>query len=610
MVLTHRDKGVNMNRTLLCCIFFLTVMNPSYAGITGKISGRVQDAGTGEALSGVNVYLIGTTLGSASDLSGFYAILNVPPGTHTLEASMIGYEKVQVTNVEVAIDLTTLINLELNSTVLGIGEVTVVAERPVVLPDISNSMANIRSETIERLPVVSLTQVVGLQAGIEGLTIRGSGSYQSAFLVDGLSLNDERANQPFTAISLSSVQEIQVQTGGFNAEYGQVRSGVISVITREGDRDRYSGTVTSRYSPPASKHFGPSIYAPDTYYTRPYLDPEVAWTGTNTGVWDIYEQRQYPMFGGFNAISEALLQDDDPNNDLSPAAVQRLYMWEHRRQGDIVISDYTVDFGLGGPVPLVSKFLGNLRFFVSYREETEAFIFPLSKDAYSENMAQLKLTSDIGSSTKLTITGMSGEIHSVTPSQWTTPPDGTFMRSDDSVARRVTGSRANSVLYQPGYYNPLTIFRSILGARLSHVLSNRTYFDLMVQRMRNKYDAVRTAGRDTTRQNEIVPGYLADEAPYGYWPLSDDSFTDGMSMGAWMGFAQDSSLNSTLIVKADLTSQIRPAHQINTGFKLTYNNYSIHSANVNPYWPTWTYRLDWDRYPYRIGVPVVVMPPP
>jgi outer membrane receptor protein involved in Fe transport len=576
-----------MTRILVFCSYLLFSTQLLLAGITGAIAGSVKSADTGEAMIGANVYLVGTTLGSASDSYGYYVILNVPPGTYTLEVSMVGYERLQVTNVEVAIDLTTRINVDMRSEVMGMGEVTVVAERPVVIPDMSNSLANIRAETIERLPVVSLTQVVGLQAGIEGLTIRGSSSYQSAFLVDGLSLNDERANRPFTAVSLSSVQEVQVQTGGFNAEYGYARSGIISVVTREGDRDLYTGMATYRYSPPTPKHFGPSIFSDHTYFTRPYMDPEVAWTGTDTGVWDVYEQRQYPRFGGFNAISEALLQDDNPGNDLSPSSVQRLYMWEHRRQGDIVIPDYTIDVGLGGPVPFLSRYLGNLRFFASYREEQEAFIFPLSRDHYFENMAQLKLTSDMGSSTKLT--------------QWTTPPSGTYMRGEDDVARRVTGSRANSVVYQPGYYNPISIFRSIWGARLSHVLSDRAYFDVLVQWKRNKYHANQTTTRDTSRKYEIVPGYYDNEAPYGYWSSTDDSFTDGMSMGAWMGFAQDRSLNSTLLVKADLTSQVRPTHQMKTGFELTYNDYSIHSANVNPNWSSWTYRLDWDRYPYRFG---------
>lgn len=593
-------------RTVLRLAFCLTLVSPAiHASITGKVAGTVRDAETGEALVGANILLGGTTLGSASDAGGYYVILNVPPGTYTLVASMIGYERYTVEGVRVDIDRTTTIALAMRSQVLGIGEVIVVAKRPVVAPDISNSQFSIRSEVIDQLPVVDVVEVIGLQAGIQvgsqGPLIRGSSSYQSQFLVDGFSMTDERANRPYTAMSLSAVQEIQVQSGGFTAEYGNVRSGVINLVTREGGRDGYSGGITTRYSPPAAKHFGPSIYAPNTYFTRPYLDPDVAWTGTDNGAWDTYTQRQYPRFGGFNAISEATLQDDDPTNDLSPAAVQRLYRWEHRRPGDIVGGDHTIDFGLGGPVPGLGRRLGNLRFFLAHRTEGVAFIFPLSRDSYRDNITQLKLTADAGPGMKISLLGLYGEIRSISPAEWTAPPNGVYLRTDYEVASRVTGSNANSVLYQPGYYNPLTIFRAVLGARFSHVLSDRTYYELSAQWMRNQYHAARTAPRDSTL-TEIVPGYFVDEAPYGYYGFDRNSFTDGMSMGGWMGFAHDDSRNVTFAVKANFTSQVHPAHQLRAGFDLISNDFRIHSANLSPVRNTWTYALDWERRPYRLGV--------
>ena len=54
------------------------------------------------------------------------------------------------------------------------------------------------------------------------------------------------------------------------------------------------------------------------------MDDDVAWTGTSNGAWDEYTQAQYPRFSGYNAISEATLEDADPSNDLTPAGVQRL----------------------------------------------------------------------------------------------------------------------------------------------------------------------------------------------------------------------------------------------------------------------------------------------
>ena len=133
------------------------------------------------------------------------------------------------------------------------------------MKDVSASRMDIGSEFIKRLPVTTLDDVIGIQAGIEGLTIRGGARNQTAFLVNGFLFNDERVNNPYTSISLNSIKEIQVQTGGFNAEYGNIRSGLINIITDEGDPEQYNGAMTVRYSEPAPKHFGESLYGPSSY---------------------------------------------------------------------------------------------------------------------------------------------------------------------------------------------------------------------------------------------------------------------------------------------------------------------------------------------------------
>jgi outer membrane receptor protein involved in Fe transport len=144
-----------------------------------------------------------------------------------------------------------------------------------------------------------------LQAGVQGLTIRGGGSDQTAFVVNGITLRDERDNTPYTGISFTNIEEIQIQTGGFNAEYGNIRSGLINVVTKEGRKDRYNFSMIGRYRPQGRKHFGEAANSPNSYWIRPYIDDAVAWTGTDNGNWDIYTQRQYQEFrGGWNRVSE------------------------------------------------------------------------------------------------------------------------------------------------------------------------------------------------------------------------------------------------------------------------------------------------------------------
>ncbi len=150
-------------------------------------------------------------------------------------------------------------------------------------------------------------------------------------------------------------------------------------MTKEGSRSSYNGTFNVRYRPPAPKHFGISLYDPNSYFNRPYTDPAVCWTGTQNGAWDLNTQKQYPYFQGWNAVSQQTLTDKDPTNDLTPAGAQRVWEFERRRQGDITKPDYNIDLGFGGPVPLVGDYLGNLRFYVSQVNEQTMFVYPLSR---------------------------------------------------------------------------------------------------------------------------------------------------------------------------------------------------------------------------------------
>lgn len=618
-------------KTLLCLII-LCFAASLFAGTVGKIRGNVVDAQSNSALPGVNVIIEGTNLGAATDIHGNYVIINVPPGIYTVKFSMMGYSSYSVQNVRVVIDLTTDVNAKLVEEAIAGEEVVIVADRPMVVKDISNSQMSIVAETIETLPVQNIQQVLTLQAGIEknreGINVRGGGADQTIFMLDGVSLNDERSNIPYFAVSLSSVEEIQTQTGGFNAEYGNLRSGLVNTVTKEGQFDRYSATVTLRYGPAAKKHFGMSLYDQNSYFNRPYTDPVVCWTGTNNGepyddlnsngawdngepyfdynndgarsYWDSNTQRQYPQFEGWNAVSYATLHDSDPNNDLTPEGAKKLFEWQRRRQGDIKKPDYVIDFGFGGPVPIVSDKLGNLRFHLSGFREQEMFVFPLSRDNYSNQNAQLKLTADISSSMKLTITGLYGEIFSVSPYDWTTTPTGRVLQAQEDVANLVHSSSGNSVLYMPGYFSPTSIYRNMFSLKFTHVLNPKTFYEINVQRKTSIYDTYQMTERDTTKNFQIFPGVFVDEAPYGYWGYGAPAI-DGMGMGGWMNLGRDSSVISTTMLRFDLTSQVLLQNQIKAGMEITYNDLNIKSATFSPSMATWTRTQRYHVYPFRIG---------
>ncbi len=208
----------------------------------GKIAGKVTDASTGEELPFVNVIVVGTNFGAATDLDGNYFILNIPPGTYSLKASAIGYNSVTVQNIKVASGFTTTENFKLAPTSLELKEeVVVIAQKPLIQKDLTASTSIVGSDVISQLPVTDLGDLLQLQAGFVksggDFHIRGGRKGQVAYQVDGVTLTDAYDGSSVIDVNANAVQELQVISGAFNAEYGQAMSGVINIVTKDGDNE-------------------------------------------------------------------------------------------------------------------------------------------------------------------------------------------------------------------------------------------------------------------------------------------------------------------------------------------------------------------------------------
>ncbi|MBN1466203.1 TonB-dependent receptor [candidate division KSB1 bacterium] len=242
---------MNLNRMIRASVMLLVAMlmiDYAAAGTTGKLSGTVKDKATQEALPGVNIVLENTQIGAATNTNGEYTILNVPPGVYTLTVSMMGYKATRIEGVRVSIDLTTRQDVALEETVLDAGEtVTIVAERPLVQRDMTSSLSSVNSRDIEVLPAANISDVLQLQAGVirdgGNFHIRGGRANEVTFWVDGVEVTDVYSGQSMGArIENNAVQELQVVSGTFNAEYGKAMAGIINVITKEGG-PRYAGKL-------------------------------------------------------------------------------------------------------------------------------------------------------------------------------------------------------------------------------------------------------------------------------------------------------------------------------------------------------------------------------
>ncbi|MGE5351952.1 MAG: TonB-dependent receptor [Acidobacteriota bacterium] len=590
-----------MRLVLPIILLFLLLTDISlFAQTGGKIAGVVKDSRTGELLIGANVVLEGTKMGAASNAEGYYVILNVPPGKYNLKASLIGYNTTTVTDVRVNIDQTTDADIALVETSLQTAEVVVVAQTPVVQKDVAASRLNLSGKEMENLPVAQVSNIIGLQAGVQGGSFRGGSADQTTWLLNGVSLRDERSNQPYTGLSTTAIEEVQVQTGGFSAEYGNIRSGLVNVVTKEGKTDRFGVSFYSRYRPTGPKHFGNSPQDANAFWIRPFVDDAVAWTGTKNGAWDDYTQAQYPEFGGWNQLSEQMFRDN-PSTALTPQELQKLYLFQHRRNTDINKPDYDVDLSVTGYFPGISQHLGNLRFLAAYRGTREMYIVPLSRDAYTDNNFQVKLTADLAQGMKLNLEGLVGQ-------QQGTSSNGVgdigMFRSPASIAAQLSFfSNAKTIenrIFTNDYFTPSTVNVNNIGAKLTHVLNPNTFYEVTVSRFQSRYDTSPGRYRDTSRVYKFGNLYV-DEAPFGFLESPSTGIED-FRMSVGFSNSRDTSKVTAYNLKFDLTSQLNKYNNLKAGFEFGYSENLANYGSYDKYLPSGRYRTTWNAYPTRGAV--------
>jgi len=242
-----------------------------FAGISGKIVGKVVDAQTKEPLPGANVIIKGTTMGAATDVNGHYVIMNVPPGSYSLSANFIGYRTVTVENVIVSVDLTTSRDFALPPMEIAMGELVIVAERPLVNRNATNETHIMTSEDVENMPLRDYAAVVGTNTGVimarGDMYVRGGRRDEVAFYVDGVYSNDLRTGERVGDVPITSLEQINYQAGGFSAEYGFANSGVVIASSKVGGNTYNFGgeVITDEFLSESDKVLGTYSYGYNVY---------------------------------------------------------------------------------------------------------------------------------------------------------------------------------------------------------------------------------------------------------------------------------------------------------------------------------------------------------
>jgi hypothetical protein len=258
--LKEGTKVRNRSRILSILSVCLLLVAPValFAQTTGTIEGTVTDQ-SGAALPGVTVDLAGASLQGArsavTSSDGHYRFLSVAPGIYTVTATLSGFGRVQK-KATVTLDATVSANLQLQLSTTA--EVTVTGEAPLIDTGSTTGGSNYSAKVIQGLPVGrNYTDIVKSNPGVNedrgetqgranALTIYGATSVENQYIIDGINTTNVIKGFQGKALNGEFIQEVEVKTGGYQAEYGRALGGVVNVITKSGGNE-FHGDVFAYY---------------------------------------------------------------------------------------------------------------------------------------------------------------------------------------------------------------------------------------------------------------------------------------------------------------------------------------------------------------------------
>jgi len=374
-----------MIRPLLISLFLSLV----YSQTTGKISGVVTDGVETSPLPGANIYLEQTSFGVASDGSGRFTLINIPPGKYVLKVDMIGYKSVRMENVNVSVNRTLSLNVEMEATVLEGEVVTVEVARLAQKKDQTGTIKNISGDEINALPVENVGAVVNMQAGVVNGHFRGGRNTEVTYMVDGVQVDEAFGGGSATVeIQPEAVQDLEVITGTFNAEYGRAMSGVVNVVTKDGGPN-FEGFVS----------WGESTYSTDNTDIFIGLSPEINRSSDikfslggpiiRDKVTFFTNIRKQENLGHLNGLR--LFQVDDYSNFYSDDSL----FWYSEKTGDSSYVPMNTGAGISSLLKLSFNFIKGIRFSTLYSYSDDSWFgydhgFKYNPDGRNESVKYTK----------------------------------------------------------------------------------------------------------------------------------------------------------------------------------------------------------------------------
>ncbi|MBI4429172.1 MAG: TonB-dependent receptor, partial [Ignavibacteriales bacterium] len=473
--------------------------------------------------------------------------------------SMIGYRTVTKTDVLVNADRTTTLDVMLEPVTLEAGEVVVTAQRPLIVKDLTASEQVLTGQELQKSWVRTVTEAVETQAGVFQSYFRGSSQLQAVYMIDNLATNSGLLSDNYSGFNTSTIQEISVLTGGYNAEYGDARSAVINIVTKEATSGVH-GSVLTRMRPAGIYHFGRHIYSKENY-DYAFFDLDY-WTARSR---DTISTQFYGIPP--EELLAAWRSQIAPNDTLAN--------YDKR-------AEYEVEGTMFGALS------EDLSFLLSGRYKRGVGIFPQAIPYNPEFNIQGYVNYKISPEFKVRLGGFWGgwesaeflgvnfnSLESAQESQWLAPMQITQPYSSIKYAPMGAIYRQWPELRRWEQYY----------IKVTHLLSPESFYDLSLSYLHDQMDR-------SDRYNAV---------PVDSWSRRDDQmkiinrFLDRGYFHTW-----DKNFSKLLQLKADYTGQMTTHHQVKSGFTLKFYDFSYeHFMGVHEGGNRWNLLNVFTGHPYE-----------
>lgn len=570
----------------LIIVVYLLGIGLLFAGNTGKISGKIIDVASGAPLPGANVIithrwmgddevLINSPQGAATDADGIYYILNIEPGEYSVTVSYIGYSSSRLTNIYVYVDKTVYLDVPLDAQALQGENVTVVAykENSVEVDLTATKQVYNMSEITDMAGVSDISDILNMQADVVDDHFRGGRLGESQYILSGGAivnpLNNSRAFKPM----VEGLEQVEVYTSGFSAEYGNAQSGVINMVAKEG-QDSWETKFEASSTAPYYKTWleindgnGGYDYVGGSPYDKRAIDHYAILSNTDEWLKENPTQPGRPLFDpgyGFSSyLPQRVAWPPNPlsySDSIQIAQIGRAEWYQMVRNVGLDYnnkSDYRVSFSTGGPLA------DNLKMFIALRQQVTQAVIPTTQpDMNRQIVGSLVYEPSVNDKIKLTLT-LDNSFENYFSSSWR------YWLFDPTLS----GSKRNRSNAQ-------------YGGLWTHVVSPSTYMDLKLNVLQTSY----TEDMDLLAEGE----YTADYRAMSSW--TDYTSPANLRVGYIQNDTRDEK-TETYQLNYSMNSQIDNNNLLKSGIQFSYYNVRVHDLldrtgeadvttldfNVNPY---------------------------